>query len=124
MKAHHWLKAMFQRARLHPLRPDNGEGDHSEDDWVDGWIKQQQRVKQALAAARQLHATAAPAKAADEWVDDWIKQQKRVSEAFALAGQMHAQHLPVDTNDDWVDGWVRQQQRVRQALAAAKLRSR
>jgi hypothetical protein len=109
MNLHECLNAAFQWATLRPMRPDVGEG-HVEDHWVDGWIRQQQRVKDALAAVRRGRETTAHAKAADEWVDGWIRQQERLRKAFALARQTQAPHPPAEANDEWVDGWVRQQQ--------------
>jgi hypothetical protein len=58
-------------------------GPHNE--WVDGWIRQQERVKQALAAAKQQAAPPESTDAGDEWVDGWVKQQQRLREALAAA---------------------------------------
>jgi hypothetical protein len=124
MDVYELLNAAFQWASLRRPRADTGEGDHSEDDWVDGWIRQQQRVKQALAAAKAVPATTASAKKADEWVDGWIRQQQRLKEAFAMARQMHPPRGSADARDDWIDSWIRQQQRVRRTLAAAKPRTK
>jgi hypothetical protein len=96
-------------------------GPHNE--WVDGWIRQQERVKQAIAAAKQEAAPTECTDTGDEWVDGWIRQQERVKQAIAAAKQQAAPTECTDTGDEWVDGWIKQQQRLRQALAAAKLRN-
>ena len=123
-----WLNPMFRRSRLELRRwltvPAPKDGGGIDRDFAEGWIRQEQRLKEAIARVAQANSrTAPPEQRFGEWVDGWMSQQQRLREAFAIARNSRTPRTSKDArdqSDEWVDGWVRQQQRVRQALAAAK----
>ena len=81
-----------------------------DDECVESWIRQQERVKEAIAAAKRQATELAASQRVERW------EQPRASESVR---QGNAADID-DTGDEWVDGWVRQQRRVAEALAAAK----
>ena len=52
---------------------------------VDAWVRQQIRVREAIAKAKPKSATQSPAASDDEWVDPWTRQQARLRQAIAQA---------------------------------------
>ena len=56
-----------------------------EDSMADAWIRQQVRLKEAIAQAKSRNAAVEPAGADDEWADAWVRQQARLREAIARA---------------------------------------
>ncbi|MET0216561.1 MAG: hypothetical protein ABW205_01350 [Burkholderiales bacterium] len=58
---------------------------HIEESMADAWIRQHQRVKEAIAQAQSKNAPTEPAHFDDEWVNPWSRQQQRLKEAIAQA---------------------------------------
>jgi len=81
-----------------------------DDECAESWIRQQERVKEAIAAAKRQATELAASQRVERW------EQPRAPESVK---QGNAADID-DTGDEWVDGWVRQQRRSAEALAAAK----
>jgi len=81
-----------------------------DDECVKSWIRQQERVKEAIAAAKRQSTELAASQRVERW------EQPRAPESVKQGNPADID----DTGDEWVDGWVRQQRRVAEALAAAK----
>jgi len=56
-----------------------------DDSTADAWVKQQTRLRKAIALAKSQNASAMPPESEDEWVDPWVRQQMRLKEAIARA---------------------------------------
>ena len=73
----------------HVLRPtkssDARKRAHIEESMADAWIRQHERVKEAIARAQSKNAPTEPAHFDDEWVNPWSRQQQRLKEAIAQA---------------------------------------
>ena len=59
---------------------------------VDAWIRQQTRLREAIAQAKSWNEPVTQAVSLDdEWIDPWIRQQDRLRQAIAQAKQDNVQ---------------------------------
>src|SRR5215831_9330095 len=68
-----------------------------EDSMADAWIRQQARLKEAIAQAKSRNAAVEPAGADDEWAGAWARQQARLREAIARSKQENLAESSRDT---------------------------
>lgn len=120
---HDWLKALITCAGRGQGTANQRRHDDGSDEWVDAWVRQQERVRKALAEARERTPPARTFELRDEWVEGWIRQERRLTEAIASARQQMPLASPTERGDEWVDGWKKQQRRVKVALAAANVQT-
>src|SRR4029453_4684797 len=133
---HFATRIWIRIAKLLALR--NGRADHVvqpakcsrsheivrvDDSMTDAWVRQQQRVRDAIARATPRSAPAKDAELDDEWVGPWVRQQRRIRDAIARATPSSAPAKEAELDDEWVGPWIRQQRRVRDAIAQATRRS-
>jgi len=97
---------------------------HVDFSMADAWIKQQDRVREAIATANRGSPPPKDAELDDEWVGPWMRQQQRVRDAIAQASARHVPAGDPELDDEWIAPWIRQQERVRDAIAQAKRHSR
>jgi hypothetical protein len=60
-----------------------------EDSMADAWIRQRERLREAIAQAKSGNAAIEPARADDDCVGAWARQQARLTEAIARAKHEH-----------------------------------
>src|SRR5262245_38946385 len=56
-----------------------------DDSMADAWIRQHERVREAIARAKAGAVPTKDAELDDEWVGPWVRQQQRVRDAIAQA---------------------------------------
>ena len=77
--------ACERRSRGQKPRSAPAQDAELDDEWMGPWIRQQQRVRDAIARAKPKSAPVKDAEMDDEWVGPWIRQQQRVRDAIAEA---------------------------------------
>jgi len=108
-------------ARIANVRAWKDDGDRTVDDsMAAAWIRQQDRLRKAIAQAKPTSKPTKDDEFDDEWVGPWIRQQQRVRAAIEQAKPKHLPAEDAELDDEWVGPWIRQQKRVRDAIAQAK----
>ena len=99
---------------------DDGADRTIDDSMAEAWVRQQDRLRKAIAQAKERSKPMKDDEFDDGCVGPWIRQQQRVRDAIAQAKPKHLPAEDTELDDEWVGPWIRQQKRVRDAIAQAK----